>query len=104
MLTPNSEFRYYDHYHRRLRERPYLEGFAEIVLQSPDATYYDNNTGNLVAVKQVYVLGRDRDVEVAYNIAGNITWVVNLSLLGERQQQNRLREGRWVPYEPDSEL
>ena len=104
MLTPNSEFRYYDHYHKDLIERPYLVGFAEIILQNPDARYYDNNTGNFVAVKRVYAREAERDVEVAYKIAGNITWVVNISLLKERQQQNRRQSGRWVPYEPESEL
>ena len=104
MLTPNSEFRYYDHYYQRLSERPYLEGVAETVLQSPDAHYYDTSERRLVAVKRMFVLGAERDVAVAYEIVENIIWLVSLFLIKERQQRNRLLEGRWVRYEPQSEL
>ena len=99
-MTPDSEFRYYDHYCRRLSERPYLEGLAEMILQNPDATYYDTSKFRFVAVKRLFLLGAERDVAVAYEIVDNIVWLVSLFLLKERQQQNRLREGRWVSYEP----
>ena len=103
-MTPNSEFRYYDHYYDDLRERSYLMGLAEIVLLSPDAIYHDSKSGNSVAVKRVYVLGKDRDVEVAYTIEEDVTWVKNISLIKARQQQNRKQSGRWVPYEHETEL
>ncbi len=103
-MTPNSELRYYGHYYQNLSERPYLQGLAEIVLRNPDATYYDNRSGHLVAIKRLFVMEKDRDVEVAYEIEGGITWVVNISLINEGQQRNRLQNGRWVPYEPESEL
>ena len=103
-MSPDAEIRYLDHYAETLGERPFLEGFAETVLQNADAYYYDMLRRRFVAVKRMFVLGAERDVAVAYEIEDNITRVVTILPLKEGQRQNRMQRGRWVPYEPESKL
>lgn len=103
-MTSDSEIRYITHYAERVGERPYLESFAETVLQDADAYYYDTLRHRFVAVKRIYVLGAERDVALAYEIEDNATRMVTIHLIKEGQQQNRTQSGRWVPYEPESKL
>ena len=103
-MTPNSEIRYSDHYEYGRIAHLIPEGFGEAILQNPDAYHYDTLRQRFVAVRRMFVLGADRDVAVAYEIHGNITWLVTVFILKERQQWNRRGTGRWVPYEPESEL
>ena len=103
-MTPDFEIRYSNHYVTRIRDRPYLEGCGEMVFQSPDARFYDLSRNTIIAVKRMYVLGAERDVALAYDIQENVVMFVSIFILKERQSQNRLREGRWAPYEPASEL
>ena len=103
-MTPDSEILHYNHYAERRGLRSLPEGSGEEVLQNPDARYYDTWHNRLVAVKRMYVLGAECGVAVAYEIADNVTWLVTIHPLKEGQQQNRLQTGRWMPYEPESEL
>ena len=101
-MIPNSEIRYYEHYEKSRISHLIPEDVGEVVLQNPDARYYDRLRGRFVAVRRMYVLGAERDIGVAYEIEGNFTWLVTVFPLKERQQQNRMQRGRWVPYELDS--
>ncbi len=73
-------------------------------MQEADAHYYDTRTGNMIAVKRMYVLGRERDVAVAYEMQGHIRRFITIFPLKEGQQRNRRESGRWTPHEPESEL
>lgn len=77
---------------------------GEVVLQSPDARYYDRVRHRFVAVRRMHVIGAEREIAVAYEFEGNVTWLVTVFPLKERQQRNRMQSGRWVPYEPESKL
>ena len=99
-LTPEFEIRYTEHYIKSIGGRPFLEGLAEVILQSADARYYDSLRNRFVAVKRVEILGSERDVALAYEVANNFTWLITMLPLKEGQQRNRLRLGRWVRYEP----
>ena len=102
MLIPDPEIRYYKHFERARREHLLPEGSGEMVLQRPDAYYYDTLRNRMIAVKRVFVPGAERDVAVAYEIADNTTWLVTVFPLKEGQQRNRQESGRWVQYEPES--
>ena len=101
-LTPNSEIRYGRRYEEKRVFHAIPEGVGEVVLQNPDARYYDRDSGNRIAVRRMYVLGAERDIAAAYEISDNIPLLITVFPLKERQQQNRRRNGRWVPYELDS--
>ncbi len=94
-MTPDSEIRYFDHYEESRISHLVPEGVGEVVLQTPDARYYDQLRRRFVAVRRMYVLGAERDIAVAYEIDGNITWLVTVFPLKEGQQQNRIQSGRW---------
>ena len=104
-MTPDSEIRYSPHFNYRRTLRSLPEGSGEQVLQNPDAHYHDTQSGYIIAVKRLYVLGAERDVAVAYEIQDNVIWLVTIFPIKEGQQQNRLQTGRWVRLnEPESEL
>ena len=103
-MTPYSEIRYGSLYEAKRIFHSIPEGVGEVVLQSPDARYYDKDSGHRIAVRRLYVLGAERDVAVAYDIEDDIPLLITVFPLKERQQENRRRNERWVPYELDSEL
>ena len=103
-LNTDSQVHYSDHFVNRKYLREFPDGFAEMVLQTADAYYRDTETGNSIAVKRVQFGGAERDIALAYNVRSNALIFVTIFILKERQQQNRLREGRWVQYEPESQL
>ena len=101
-MTPNSEIRYGSRYEAKRVFHFIPEGVGEAVLQSPDARYYDKDSGHRIAVRRMYVLEAERDIAVAYDIVEGITTLITVFPLKERQQQNRRRSERWTPYELDS--
>ena len=103
-MTPFYEIQYYGHYEASRIKHQIPEGTGEVVLQSADAHYYDNDSGHRIAVKRMYVLGAERDVALAYDVEGDSRIFVTVFPLKEGQQRNRQRNGRWEPYEPESEL
>lgn len=104
-MTPNSEIRYGRRYEDKRVSHSIPEGAGEVVLQNPDARYYDTLHHRFVAVRRMFVIGAERDVAVAYEIEDNITWLVTIFPLKERQQRNRLGIGRWeLLDEPESKL
>lgn len=59
-----------------------------MVLQRPDGYYYDTLRDRMIAVRRMYVLGAERDVAVAYEIAGSATWLTTVFPLKEGQRRN----------------
>ena len=103
-MTSDFEIRHSSHYEENRVSRSLPEGCGDEVLQDAEAHYYDTN-GKMVAVKRMNVLGADRDVAVVYEIQADIRWFVTIFPLKDGQQQNRLKNGRWVLWdEPESEL
>lgn len=99
------EILYLRHFNEQKAEREFPDGFAETLFRNADNYYYDNLTDRFVAVKRARFKGRERDIALAYEIAsGDVIVFVTITLLKERQQQNRVSAGRWERHEPESNL
>ena len=100
-MTPFSQIHYGQRYEAKRVFHSIPEGVGEEVLQSPDARYYDEDSGHRIAVRRMLVLGAERDIVVAYDMAEGIPVLITVFPLKEGQQRNRRRNQRWVPYEID---
>ena len=98
------EILYLRHFNEQKAVREFPDGFAETLFRNADSYYYDRVTGRFVAVKRAYFKGRERDIALAYEIESDVIVFVTITLLKERQQQNRVSSGRWERYEPEIDL
>ena len=84
------------HFLERLESRHIDLETAEEVFWRADDYFYDLNTGNYVAVKLMDYRGAEREVALAYNIAGNdeVTFVT-IHPLKPGQKERRIQSNRW---------
>jgi len=57
--------------------------------------YYDIETGHTVAMMNVVIYGKLREVMVAYEIKEQTVKLLTIHPLKEGQKENRLKSGRW---------
>lgn len=57
--------------------------------------YYDIETGHTVAMMNVVIYGKLREVMVAYDIKEQTVKLLTIHPLKEGQKENRLKSGRW---------
>ena len=99
------EISYLRHFVDQKAVREFPDGFAEMLFRNADYYYYDHLTERFVAVKRTHFKGRERDIVLAYEVASeDVIVFVTITLLKERQQQNRVLSGRWERHEPESNL
>lgn len=98
------EISYLRHFVDQRAVREFPDGFAETMFRNADNHYYDRLTERFVAVKRTHFKGRERDIALVYEIEDDSIVFVTITLLKERQQQNRVLSGRWERHEPESNL
>ena len=98
------EISYLRHFVDQKAVREFPDGFAETLFRNADNYYYDCLRGRFVAVKRAHFKGRERDIALVYEIEDDSVVFVTITVLKERQQQNRVSAGRWERYEPESNL
>ncbi|MCL0069520.1 hypothetical protein M1O56_06115 [Dehalococcoidia bacterium] len=87
-------------YSRHLQIRLWLRGvdfgLPERISEQAEERFHDVATGNQIAVKRVYLHGKERDVMVAYRTEGELVILLTVHPLKEGQKHNRIASGRWV--------
>lgn len=75
-----------------------------MVYEQADAHYQDTATGFAIAAKRMPFPLKEMDVAVTYHKVGEVVRLITIHPLKEGQKENRIKSGRWVPYEPESAL
>jgi hypothetical protein len=65
------------------------------VIENAANRYWDNETGYMIAVAEVYLYNRLREVMVAFSVENDTLTVITIHPLKEGQRENRIRSGRW---------
>jgi hypothetical protein len=89
---------YSDHIKLRLSIRkniPY--DLPRLVFEQSQERYYDKLRKNFVAVMNVNLSGKVREVMVAYIMSGNNVILKTTYILAQNEKRNKLKAGRWRP-------
>jgi hypothetical protein len=94
-----KRIRYSDHLQLRLTLRRIPRPLPRAVFQRAKELFYDNRTGNHVAVARARYGGRFREMMVAFSEKKDEVTLVTVHPLKPRQKANRIASGRWMPHE-----
>lgn len=88
--------KYSVHLQVRLALREILKDLPRTILRYARRRYYDIETGLFIAVQQVLLRGKQRNVMIAHrtNDYGD-AFIVTIHPLKRNQELNRLASGRW---------
>ena len=79
-----------------MRERKIARIIVERILDKPDHTFFDTETGYKVLLRQLRFLGEQRLMVVAIDDKEKIKVVVTVHPIRERDFDYRTRSGRWI--------
>lgn len=57
--------------------------------------YHDIETGHIIAIKEVLIYGKPREVMIAYDTGEQSVRILTIHPLKEGQKANRTQSGRW---------
>ncbi len=57
--------------------------------------YFDNETEHHIAIMEVDLYNKKREVMVAYEIQGDMVTLLTIHPLKEGQKESRFKSGRW---------
>ena len=83
----------------RLEQRGIPQSYPKVVVNNPDAGYFDTLTNHLIAVKKMEYNGKLRPMAVSYDIIGNIIQIITIHPVTEQEIRNKLERGRWIQNE-----
>ena len=86
---------YSEHIKNRLELRRIEHELPKNVFEQAEKRYYDKETGHLIAVMNVDLYDKNRDVMVAYIIQEDCVKLLTIHPLKEGQKENRINAGRW---------
>jgi hypothetical protein len=85
---------YSGHLENRLKMRGIEHGLPREVFEESREKYLDEETGHFIAVNNVRLYGKIREVMVAYILEGDTAKIVTIHPLKEKQKENRVKTGR----------
>ncbi len=91
--------RYADHLQFRLRMRRIPRNLPRDVFKRAKEIFYDNITGNFIALAKARYAGKTREMMVAFSEKDDEIILVTVHPLKPHQKTNRIAAGRWVPHE-----
>lgn len=86
---------YTQHLKNRLKERNFPENFPKLIYEQATERYYDNQTGSLVAIKQLFFKAKIRKISVFYVIAGKDVKIISIHQENDKAVKNRISKGRY---------
>ena len=89
---------YTKHLLYRLEVRGITRAVPEQIVRTATERYFDTSTEHFVAVKQVWYLGKIRDMMVAYQESKTIIELITIHPLKQDQKDGRLSSGRWIAF------
>jgi len=89
------KIKYSEHIKNRLELRRIEHELPKNVFEQAKERYYDKETGHLIAVMNVDLYDKNRDIMVAYIIQEDCAKLLTIHPLREGQKENRINTGRW---------
>ena len=86
---------YSDHIENRLRLRRIDRNLPEKIFEQAQERYLDTSTGHLIAVMNIDLYNKQRDVMIAYVTDEKRTTLLTIHPLKYGQKENRVLNGRW---------
>ena len=88
------KIKYSEHIKNRLELRRIEHELPKNVFEQAKERYYDKETGHLIAVMNVDLYSKNRDIMVAYIIQEDCAKLLTIHPLKEGQKENRINTGR----------
>lgn len=89
------KIKYSEHLEYRLTLRKVEYSLPQRIFELSNERYFDGETGHLIAIMEVELYNKQRDVMVAYEVEGDIARLLTIHPLKEGQKENRIKSGRW---------
>lgn len=89
------KIKYSEHLEYRLTLRKVDYSLPKKIFELSDERYFDEETGHLIAIMEVELYNRQRNVMVAYEVEEDIARLLTIHPLKEGQKENRVKSGRW---------
>ncbi len=89
------EIKYSKHIKTRIELRKIDYNLPKMIFENAEERFIDTETGHTIAVSNVMMYSKDRDVMVAYNFEGENVKLLTIHPLKEGQKENRIKSGRW---------
>jgi hypothetical protein len=86
---------YSDHLENRLVLRRIDRNLPERIFEQAQERYLDTSTGHLIAVMNIDLYNKQRDVMIAYITDEKRTTLLTIHPLKYGQKENRILSGRW---------
>ena len=86
---------YSEHIKNRIRFRKIDYDLPKIIFEQSDDRYFDTETGHFIAVMDVNLYNKIREVMVAYTLLEDYVTRLTIHPLKEGQKENRINTGRW---------
>ena len=86
---------YSQHIRNRLQLRKIDYDLPRIIFEQSIERYFDIDTGHSIAVMNVNLYNKKRDVMVAYVVEEDYTKLLTIHPLKKGQKENRVNTGRW---------
>ncbi|GIW48415.1 MAG: hypothetical protein KatS3mg078_2292 [Deltaproteobacteria bacterium] len=93
------QIKYSKHLENRLSLRKIEYELPKIIFEQSNERYYDEETGHFIAIMEVALYNKLRDVMVAYIIEKDCAKLLTIHPLKKGQKENRVKSGRWRKIE-----
>jgi len=86
---------YSEHIKNRLKFREIDYDLPKIIFEQSEDKYFDTETGYFIAVMNVDLYNKNREVMVAYTFYEDYVTLLTIHPLKEGQKEKRINTGRW---------
>ena len=86
---------YSEHIKNRLRFRKIDYNLPKQIFEESEDKFFDTETGHFIAVMNVNLYNKSREVMVAYTFHEDYVKLLTIHPLKEGQKENRINTGRW---------
>ena len=90
------QVRYSRHLETRLALRNIPKSLPHSIYDEAEERFIDLETGYIIAVKEVHIYGRNRDIMIAYQQEDDEIVILTIHPLKDNQKENRITIGRWL--------
>jgi hypothetical protein len=90
-----TEVNYTNHLENRLKLRKIDYDLPKKIYVEAKDRYYDKETGHDIAVMEVELYSKKREVMLAYTVESNTVNLLTVHPLKAGQKENRIQTGRW---------
>ena len=87
------------HFSKRCKMRRISEQFVDNLVYHYDEIYFDKTTNNLIFLKKVKWINKERDMILVALIKEEDLYLITIHPLKENQKENRIENRRWIFYE-----